>query len=189
MINSVIYWVTYWLQGFGYRNIDDFLNSTFHYKHLSAFGVLLITLTGYLATLIEEYIGVTALVYVAFIILLVGEFVTGIMASLKQGQKIQSRKFGRMIIKIGAYTVILGVLNIFAKHLPTPEVFDFDINIHKWLFYAVFNMIIVQLLISVFENLDKLGLTETSFVLKVLKQRLNKWFLDESYDEQFNDKV
>lgn len=189
MLSSVTYWTTYWLQGFGYRNIDDFLSSAFHYKYISTLGLLTAAVIGYIATFIEDYIGVTVVVYIAFVVLLVGEFISGIAASLKQGKKIQSRKFGRMIVKIGAYTTILGVLNVFAKQLPSPEIFDFDINIHKWLFYAVFNMIIIQLLISVFENLDKLGLTETSFVLKVLKQRLNKWFLDESYDEQFDNKI
>jgi len=41
------------------------------------------------------------------------------------------------------------------------------------------------MIISLFENLDRLGLTETNAILKVLKRKFNKWFIE---DEQTTTK-
>lgn len=186
-IQELINVINYQLQGLGFRDVSDFLTSTFHFNSLSRIGLVIIGILGGFATFLEHTIGLTPIVYSAFVLLLVGEFVTGLAASLKRREKIQSRKFGRMVVKIGVYTAILGILFTFQTGLKIPILFGSQINIYEWLYFAVLNMIIIQLVISVFENLDKLGMTESVLILRVLKNKLYKWFLNDTQpDDDFN---
>jgi len=166
----------YIIECFGFESMSDLGGSLFHYKS----GMLLILKTGsifgFLATLIEKFIGVEPAAYAAFLMLIMMEFATGLSASLKEGCKIESRRFGRMIVKIAIYSVFLGILNIFKNYLSIPTVFSFEIDIYAFLFYVTLNSIIVQLVISVFENLGRLGFMEANLVLRVIKKHLDKYF-------------
>jgi phage-related holin len=161
--------MNYLVQGFGFSSTADFAESTFHVsKNWWAISFLSMVM-GSLAWFVETYIGMTPAVYLAFIVLLAIEFVTGIQASLKSGQKIQSRKFGRMIVKIGVYTCIIGLIHTFKG-------MGGEIPIYFWIYYTLFNMVVVQMLISVLENLSKLGYADSTLFLRVIKNKLNKWF-------------
>jgi hypothetical protein len=115
-------------------------------------------------------------VYLAFLVLLGCEFITGIRASVREGGKIESKKFGRFILKILTYTLIIGIINVFRTRLEIPQVFGQDINIYAWIYYVSLNMIIIQLIISVFENLSRLGFAESSKIFKALSLKASKWF-------------
>lgn len=162
------------MQEWGYNNFTEFTTSTFGYmkpKILALSGGL-----GVAAVKFEEFIGLTPIVYIAFALILIMEFFTGIKASLKEGTPIDSNKWQRVILKLIIYTLVIGVINIFKDHFVIPEIMGFEINIYAWIFYTVINLVVVQMILSVLENLSRLGFEETSAIFKVIKQKLNKWF-------------
>ncbi len=159
----------------GYSSLGDFLNSLLHINSYKPITLMSITL-GTLATLFEKFIGLEPIVYLAFIGLLAVEFFTGIQVSLKAGKKLESKRFGRFIFKIGAYSIIIGSLNIFAKFLPPFTINDMSVSFYEWLYYVILNMVIVQLFISVFENGSKLGWKEASRISRFLYKYFDKWF-------------
>ena len=163
--------INYYLQGFGFQNVNDLAVSTLHTDKNWNVITVISGILGSVALVVENYIGLTPIVYVAFVVLLALEFLTGVKASLKKGKKIESRKFGRMIVKVGIYTTILGIIHIFKETTA-----DAAIDIYEWIYYVVFNMVVLQLIISVLENLSKLGFAESSIIAKFIKNKLGKWF-------------
>lgn len=167
--------VNFHLAGLGFSSTGDLMESTFHVS--SAKPILLTSFSlGTIALFIEQYLGLSAGVYLVFIVLIGAEFWTGILASRAKGKKIQSRKMGRMLVKMSVYTLIIGGLHTFAMGLIVPDIFGYEVNIYEWIYYAALNYIVIQLLISLFENLTELGFEETSGVFRFLKKRLEKWF-------------
>lgn len=171
---------------FGFEGVSDYVGSCFHWG-ASSKPLLLSVSLGTMATYFEQFIGLEPMVYLAFIILLVCEFVTGVRASVKEGNKIESKKFGRFILKILTYTLIIGLINVFRTRLEVPNIFGQDLNIYAWIYYVSLNMIIVQLIISVFENLSRLGYAESSRIFKALTIRAKKWFDLEKHEEDVKD--
>lgn len=170
----------YLWDGFGFTGALDFVESAFHPKSL----LLTTSISGSLAVagaFLEEALGLKPIVYLVFVILAVIEFVTGIRAAIKEGQKIESRKFGRMIIKLGTYTIMIALINVLKNHLDIPLIFGEEVNIYSWVYYAIVNMILIQLIISVLENLGRLGYAETNRITQFLYHKLNRWF---SIDER-----
>ena len=162
------------MQEWGYNNFTEFTTSTFGYMKPK-----IIALSGGLGVAevkFEEFIGLTPMVYIAFALILIMEFFTGIKASLKEGKLIDSNKWQRVILKLIIYTLVLGVINIFKEQFVVPEIMGLEINIYAWIFYAVINLVVIQMILSVLENLSRLGFEETSMIFKAIKQKLNKWF-------------
>lgn len=172
---------------FGFECHKNFISSTFGvilHKKVVSFSFYL----GAIGLLVKKWIGLEAAVFVAFLLLIAGEFFTGIKASIKEGNKIESKKFGRVILKMMIYTGIIGIINTFKNDLPVPSFFGYEVNIYEWIYFSVVNLILVQLIISVFENLSRLGYKETSRVFKVITIALDKWFhLEEKTDSSNND--
>lgn len=171
--------LNYMIQGFGYENLDDFTSSSFKvmYNHSCKILIPLSMICGYLRTFIEGSTGLDIAVYGAFAFLIIAETQTGFKASvIRRGNKIKSRKIGRMILKIGVYSFILYILNTFAKGIKFDLTEDIEINPFKWVYYTVFILITFQLIISYLENLAVLGYSETHGIRGVILNRLNKWF-------------
>ena len=79
------------------------------------------------------------------------------------------------------YTVIIGIINIFRTRLFIPSILGFEVNIYSVVYYAVLNLIIIQLLLSVFENLSRLGYRETNKIFHFITKKMESWFtLDKS---------
>jgi hypothetical protein len=175
--------IEYQLRGEGYSSISDFLQSCFHvyqWKPILGFAVSL----GAIASIIEKFIGLEPVVYLAFILLLGLEFWTGVRVSVvKKKQKFTSKRFGRFFTKIMAYTILIGVINIFKNKLPVPNLFDTDIAIFSWVYYTGLTWVILQLIVSVFENFGKLGWTEAKGFAGVVMRKFNQLFdLDNESD-------
>jgi hypothetical protein len=139
-----------------------------------------IILSASLATLrvsIFSYTGLDVVVIAAFVFLIIAEFQTGIRVSMSiKMERFKSRKFGRMILKIGTYISIVVVLHTFSKRMEVPNVLGFDINPFLWLYYMVFTAIVFQLFISWMENLGCLGYKETKSIAGFVLRKFNKWF-------------
>lgn len=165
----------YLLNGFGYSDAPDFYSTVFKLLCLPRLGfwALLCSLGGF----ILDVTGLDAPVLFSFVILLVAEFYTGVkVAILRKGERFKSRKFGRMILKIGVYILILSLLNIFSLKIDIPDLFGFPLNPFRWLYYSVLIAIIFQLVISWLENLGSLGYKETRTIAGFVLRRFNKWF-------------
>ena len=78
------------VSSFGFDNVTDFKCSFIHTKLLSI--TLPITLV---STLIETYLGIEWVTWVAFVMLLTAELISGIMASVIKGRRISSIRFSR----------------------------------------------------------------------------------------------
>ena len=157
------------MKEWGFSNLNDFFQSAFHSESFKAIFVTSVSLTA-LGEPIKQIIGLTPMVYISFIILLFAEVISGIKASMKEGEKINSKRFGRFILKIFIYTLMLGITNIFATQTEGISSFIYD-SIHN----IVFNYIAVQLIISVFENLSRMGFQESNSVYKAIHNFISKY--------------
>lgn len=166
--------ITAFMQEWGFDNFSEFISSSFGFLKPNIF-ILSVSLGG-VALAFESFIGLTALVYCAFALLLMLEFFTGIQASLHEGIKIDSHKWQRVILKLAIYTLIIGIINIFKEKLEVPVWFGTEINIYAWIYYTILNLFVVQLLLSVLENLSRMGYDETSAIFRAIKNGLHRWF-------------
>lgn len=163
------------LQEFGFNGTTEFVDSSFGYL-LSKPTLMISFYIGSFSALIEGYVGLDPLVYLSFIMLLGLEFFTGIKASIREGKNINSKKFGRVILKLIIYTLLIGAVHIFKTRLEVPEFFGNQINIYSWVYYIIINLVVLQLLLSVFENLNRLGFEESSKIYNSISKLLKKWF-------------
>lgn len=169
----------------GFRSLPELIESSFGHAFKPAV-IFLAAFFSLVAEFFDTYMGLSALAYVAFILLFLMELGTGIAVSLKKGQKIVSRKFIRMAVKIVVYTLMIAIVNTLRNHIPSTSVFGFEMNFYEYVFYIIIHLIIFTLLISIFENLTALGYHESSKILSVIVRKFNKWFdLDDSHDPDF----
>lgn len=171
--------IDYILKGFGYANVHD-LSSTvfkiFYLKNTKA-SLAIITMVGTVREFVEQSMGLDIFVLSAFVILVCAEFQTGIkVAVMRKGERIQSRKLGRMILKVGVYMQILWVLYTFSSKIDTTHFVGFDINPFGWLYYIVLVGIVFQMVISWLENLSALGYAEAKGLHGLILRKFNKWF-------------
>ena len=174
-LNKLSEYFTFVFEGVGFQSPMEFFESL---GRFSAWKPMLMTSTLFasFSVLLERSLGLKPLVYISFLVLIALEVWSGIRASQKKGQKIQSRKLGRMLIKMSIYTIIIGVLHQFSVGIAVPSVLGLEINIYVWIYYVVINWIIFQFLLSVLENLAEIGWTETNGLLKILHKKMSKWF-------------
>jgi hypothetical protein len=159
------------LKDWGFTSMQDLLQSTLHIGSIKPMMVLSVTF-GTLSSITDKYLGLEPLVYLSFLILLIVEFITGISASIKEGKKIESKRLGRFIVKIVVYTLMIAIVNILNKS------FDDRIvgKIYNFIYWIIIDFITLQLIISVFENLSRLGFQESSRVFNKINKYLSKWF-------------
>jgi hypothetical protein len=154
----------------GFVNQYDFLQSTFHIDSIKPLLTISVTL-GSVATMFKEVTGMNVVLYISFFLLLSLEFITGIKASLKEGKKIESKKFGRFIAKICTYTLMLIITNSIALSVTG----TYMSYVYETLYWTIFHLITLQLIVSVFENLARLGFQESSKVFKQTNKMLQKY--------------
>jgi hypothetical protein len=184
--------ITNFIKEFGFKNFGEFFASSFGF--FTKKNILFISFSlGLVAEYVHDFLGLDPYVYSAFILLIFLEFWSGIKASLNEGKKIQSKRFGRVILKLGVYTCIIGILNIFSTRLYVPEAFGIKINLYSVIYYTILNLLTFQLILSLLENLSRLGFEETSklysAISKVLKKYLDLDSENNEGDENSGDKV
>lgn len=159
------------LNDWGFLSLQDLFQSTLHYKNYKPMFTVSITVAS-LSSFIDKWLGLEPMVFIAFCVLLIIEFATGISASIREGKKIESRKFGRFICKVFIYTLMIGVVHI----LNTSADGRIVSKVYTFIYWVIVDYISLQLIISVFENLSRLGFQETSKVFKKINKYLCKWF-------------
>lgn len=171
--------ITYILKGFGYKSLDDLSTTLFKFLYMknAKLTVPIVITVGTVREFIEQMMGLDVYVIIAFILLICFEFQTGLKVAMKKkNERFQSRKFGRMFLKIAVYIQMLWVLYQFSSKMATKEFIGFEINPFGWLYYIVFVGIVFQMVISYLENLSALGYDEAKGLHGVVLRRFNKWF-------------
>jgi len=169
----------YILKGFGYDSLSDFNTTVFKLYFLECATCLSVIagIAGSIRMFLEQSLGLDILVTGVFCLLIIFEMQTGIKASVKKnGQKIKSRKVGRMLLKIGVYICILFMLHTLASRMKFPEILNLELNPFMWLYYTFFIVIVFQLFLSYLENLSTLGYAEARGLVGIILRKYNKWF-------------
>lgn len=177
--------IKYYIKAFGFIDTWDLVTTCFLKANLlysMAFSVGLASLTA----IVGDVLGFNLGAFLSFLILIVLEWWTGVRVAMKDKKKIQSRKVGRMIIKIGVYMGIVGLLNNLAVNINMPPLFDLDINPLQWIYYVALLYIIFQLLVSLLENWGKLGYNEAGKLSRIFKGKFSSYF--EINGEKDNEK-
>ena len=159
------------LRDWGFCSLQDVFQSTLHYKNFKPMFAFSLTI-GSASSLIDKFLGLEPLMFLAFSMLLILEFITGVLASIKEGSKIESRKFGRFVFKVFIYTLMISVvhiMNVSSEGRVISKVYSF-------IYWVIVDYISLQLIISVFENCSRLGFSESSKVFKRINKFLSKWF-------------
>lgn len=159
------------LQGFGFIDLNDLKISAFGFM-LSSKVLKISSLLALVTAFTQELFGLNWKFLLAYVVLVIFEWRTGIAASLKKGEKHESRKLGRMLMKIFVYTLIIYLLNTFNKNVEVPTIFGLNIDPFNWLYWFALIVIIWQLFISVLENLDVLGYPFASKLIKVINKKI-----------------
>lgn len=168
-------WIDYYLDGFGFKDRQDYITTTFGYM-LQKSTITWSLIFGFAKTLIQDLFGFDYMVLLAFVFLNILEYKSGVAASKKNGQPFQSRKVGRMLLKVGTYMMIIFILNTFEKRLKMPEVMGFELDPFTLLYFAFLFGVIIQLLKSLFENWEQLGYKEARGALGFIVRKYNKFF-------------
>ena len=167
--------LNYILQGFGFRDGKDFLHSSFGHT-FSTFFIKMDVILSFLFASVHFLFGFNHLFLTAYVVLLVFEWLTGVQSSRKRGEKHESRKFGRMILKIATYLVPIYILHTFSANVAFPSIGGFEFDPFHWLYWIVLIGIIWQLVVSLLENLDGLGFRFAKVLLKIINKKFYKTF-------------
>lgn len=159
----------YILHGFGYSGTLDFNKSLTGFINEKI--IILTTIIGGLASFSESIFGVNAVFMTAYALLIIFETITGMRASRNRGERIESRKMGRMILKLGVYSTVIVILNLFKDNVDFPQILDFEMNPFNWLYWTTLLVIVWQLVISLLENLDQLNFKFAKILLHIINKK------------------
>lgn len=159
------------LDTLGFKDTASFVESTFHPNNIN-FSLIMSTVLGFIAFLSESFLGFEPMVALAILLLFSLEILTGINASLKEGEYFNSKKLGRGFLKMMIYMIMIGAANLLALNIHIKPIFGWSFNYYEWIHYTCMNFVIVQLFISNIENFNRLGWTEFIPILKKLSKVL-----------------
>lgn len=171
--------IDFYLQAFGFDNTQDFVKSTFGFM-LSTKAIKVSSFFGIISVFIEAHFGLPIYAFIGFVFLNILEFSTGIAVAKKQKKPIESRKMGRMFLKVGVYVMILWILHHMSEDIKLPEIMNFEVKPFSILYWGFVAGVIYQLYKSLMENGVKLGWKELRGVSKFTNKKLDNFFEDDS---------
>ena len=167
--------INYILQGFGFTGWRDFVNSSFGHIFSVNFIAVDVVVSAFIG-LVHFLFGFNHLFLAAYVVLIFFEWITGVLASFKRGERHESRKFGRMLLKILTYLVLIYVLHTFEDNIKFPAIGDFEFDPFHWFYWVRLLAIILLLVASLLENLDCLGFRFAGILLKIINKKFFKMF-------------
>lgn len=177
---------------FGFENISDFFNSLVHPK-LLLFTLPASILSFSILASLENWLGISSMAIIGFIVAVVLELVTGLWASIIKGTPISSRKFSRFGLKIFVWLGLLMVTNSF--HLSYVDQHDILSEVSEYFFYTLHNILVIYIMteyiISILENFATINGKSDSILISFIKAKRKKIFnyLDKSDTTQIKQKV
>ena len=162
--------LNYIVTNFGFTCTSDFGSSLIHKNWVLG----LIPLAG-LSSVIETMFGLQGLTVLAFVVLVILELLTGLIASKVKGDPIVSKKFGRFGLKMLVWLTLMFIINMLKKEYVDSEgnFSDLAAGLFTWLHGTLFIYVNLEYLISVLENL---GVISGSNNDGLIKQIRNKFF-------------
>lgn len=178
--------IDYLLRGFGFTDSIDFSVSSFgHILNIKIISIL--SVLSLIANWISAELGVSLPFLFAYLVLILFEWATGIIAAVKKGEKHSSRKLGRMLFKITVYAIPLYIFNSFQREVSFLKVGGYELDIFLWFYWTLIIVIIWQLFVSVLENLDKMDIRFAKVLLKIINNKFYKKFNLTEKDIENND--
>lgn len=169
--------VTFLIQAFGFESWVDLKTSLFGFVQSKSVivGSGAVGFGAMLLDAIPTLFGVQYAFFLAYVGLVILEWVTGVLASLRRGDKHESRKLGRMLLKVLIYSLLVALLHQMTKiEFPQAVAWLEAVNPFKWLYWLMIVIIIWQLWVSVLENLDSLGFRFARIALKLINRKFEK---------------
>jgi phage-related holin len=163
------------INNFGFENMNEFYNSFIHTKILH----ITIPLT-FLTSFFDALFGLNILTVLAFIILLVLELLTGLVASKIKNVKIESRKFSRFGIKLLTWLLLLFITNTFKIQYENETEYFY----YRWLNSFVFMFVTTEYLISVLENISVISGKSYKKLISDIKQKNGENKQDSSKNDE-----
>lgn len=171
--------INYYLQGFGFLNTKEYIASTFGFMATKQ-AFTWSSMIGLISSFLQNHLGVPLTVFSAFVVLNIFEFFTGLEASKRKGQKVESRKMGRMFLKVGTYIAIIWMLHSFSTYIQIPDFLGWDLKPFSILYWGFLAGVIYQLYKSLMENMEALGWKEAGGALRFTNKRLKGFFNEKS---------
>jgi hypothetical protein len=173
------------VSSFGFTCTGDFSNSIIHSKML-LFTIPLASISG----ILEYFLGLRSLTISAFVVLVILELLTGLVASKKRGEEIVSHKFSRFGFKVFVWLTLLYIVNATRMEYSTQETNFSEIasGFFTWLHGSLFIYITVEYLISVLENLGSItNDNEHKTLIDIIIKKLNDLLKNEKFKEKNTD--
>jgi phage-related holin len=164
------------VSNFGFKCTNDFSNSIVHNKLL----ILTLPLAG-ITSIFESMLGLQNLTVMAFLVLILLELITGLIASKVRGEKIVSNKFGRFGLKVLVWMTLLYITNsIRLEYINVENNFDtLASSLFTWLHGTLFIYIVLEYLISVLENLSVITGDSKKSLINTITNKLNSFLGNE----------
>ncbi len=150
MINRFL---NHFVSCFGFTCKQDFGDSIVHSNLMP----LTIPIAG-ISAFIESFIGLQGLTVFAFVVLVILELITGIVAAKARGEKIVSHKFSRFGLKVFVWMCLLFITNSVGLEYENHKDFlsKMGSGFFSWLHGTLFVYVTLEYLISVLENIGSL---------------------------------
>lgn len=149
---------------FGFDDVNLFYKSMFHS------GLMTVTIpAAVLSATVERLFGLKVITLTAFIVLLIFELFTGVVASRVKGQRISSRRFSRFGFKLLTWIVFLFILNVFKNQYTDSLILS---ELFNWLHSAIVIYVSLEYLISILENIDTITGSDNSVLTRSLKRKI-----------------
>jgi hypothetical protein len=160
--------LNYIVTNFGFVSLSDFSTSLIHKNWMLG----LIPLAG-ISSVVENVFGLQGLTILAFVILIILELLTGLIAAKIKGEPIVSKKFGRFGLKMLVWLTLMFVINMLKReyHDSDGNFSDLASGLFTWLHGTLFIYVNLEYLISVLENLGVISGKKNDGIIKVIKEK------------------
>jgi len=161
--------VTNFLKTYDWNSFEDFALSIFpSYKYQLHGAVLTISA---LSGVINYLFGITPALAIAMFFAILIEVSTGIKASKRKGDKFESLKFSRCVIKILVWLAILYIINAFKREFQdSKNLIDIAAyGFFSFVFVACLTGFLVEYVTSILENVSVLKGREKTAIIEAIQ--------------------
>lgn len=165
-----IRWLMNYINDIGYDSGSQLAKSIM--PSLKIGGTFLVVSFSSIISAVELVVGLNGMTIFAFATLLTLELVTGIQASKKRGEPIQSKRMGRFTFKLIVFLSLMFILHSFAKQFDEKN--EMAQLAFQWVQTMGFAWFALENLISVYENYAVITGKDTSNIISALRRKLDK---------------
>jgi hypothetical protein len=129
-----------------------------------------------MSSIVETVFGLQGLTVLAFVVLVVLELLTGLIASRMRGEPIVSKKFGRFGLKMLVWLTLMFIINTLKREYHDDGSFnELASGLFTWLHGTLFIYVNLEYLISVLENLGVISGRNNDSIIKVIKDKFKSY--------------